>query len=62
MAPMSDTNRPAGERAPPTAAASPKDQSRVLAETVVASSGGTLTIDATDAQETLILIDLQTPI
>ncbi len=34
----------------------------VLAETVVASSGGTLTIDATDAQETLILVDLQTPI
>jgi nitrate/TMAO reductase-like tetraheme cytochrome c subunit len=34
----------------------------VLAETVVASSGGSLTIDATDAQETLILIDLETPI
>ncbi len=33
----------------------------VLAETVVASSGGTLTIDATDAQETLILVDLETP-
>lgn len=34
----------------------------VLAETVIASCGGTLTIDATDAQETLILVDLQTPI
>ena len=34
----------------------------VLAETVVSASGGTLTIDATDAQETLILVDLQTPI
>ena len=33
----------------------------VLAETVVATSGGRLTIDANDAQETLILIDLQTP-
>ncbi len=33
----------------------------VLAETVVESSGGSLTIDATDAQETLILIDLRTP-
>jgi len=33
-----------------------------LAETVVASSGGTLTIDATDAQETLILVDLETPV
>jgi DNA-binding NtrC family response regulator len=33
----------------------------VLAETVVVSCGGTLTIDATDAQETLILVDLQTP-
>ena len=34
----------------------------VLAETVITSCGGTLTIDATDAQETLILVDLQTPI
>ena len=33
----------------------------VLAETVVTSCGGTLTIDASDAQETLILVDLQTP-
>ncbi|HIF94691.1 MAG TPA: hypothetical protein EYQ60_16445 [Myxococcales bacterium] len=33
----------------------------VLAETVVTASGGTLTIDASDAQETLILVDLQTP-
>jgi len=33
----------------------------VLAETIVESSGGTLTIDSTDAQETLILVDLQTP-
>jgi hypothetical protein len=34
----------------------------VLAETVVTAAGGTLTIDSTDAQETLILVDLQTPI
>lgn len=33
----------------------------VLAETVVEASGGSLTIDATDAHETLILIDLRTP-
>jgi DNA-binding NtrC family response regulator len=33
----------------------------VLAETVVEASGGNLTIDATDARETLILIELQTP-
>ena len=33
----------------------------VLAETIVESSGGTLTIDSTDARETLILVDLQTP-
>ena len=33
----------------------------VLAETIVEASGGQLTIDSTDAQETLILVDLQTP-
>ncbi|MFK7898877.1 MAG: histidine kinase dimerization/phospho-acceptor domain-containing protein [Myxococcota bacterium] len=33
----------------------------VIAETVVEASGGTLTIDAADAQETLILVDLRTP-
>lgn len=33
----------------------------VLAETIVQASGGQLTIDATDAQETLILVDLRTP-
>ncbi len=33
----------------------------VLAETVIEASGGSLTVDATDARETLILIDLQTP-
>jgi len=33
----------------------------VLAETVVEASGGSLTIDATDARETLILIELRTP-
>ncbi len=33
----------------------------VLAETIVEASGGKLTIDATDAEETLILIDLRTP-
>ena len=33
----------------------------VLAETIVEASGGQLTIDATDAQETLILVDLRTP-
>jgi signal transduction histidine kinase len=33
----------------------------VLAETVVEASGGSLTIDATDARETLILVDLRTP-
>jgi hypothetical protein len=33
----------------------------VLAESVVEACGGSLTIDATDAQETLILIDLRTP-
>jgi hypothetical protein len=33
----------------------------VLAETVVEASGGSMTIDSTDAQETLILLDLRTP-
>ena len=33
----------------------------VLAETVVEASGGSMTIDSTDAQETLILVDLRTP-
>ncbi len=33
----------------------------VLAETVVATTGGQLTIDSTDGQETLILVDLRTP-
>lgn len=33
----------------------------VLAETIVETHGGTLTIDSTDAQETLILVDLRTP-
>lgn len=33
----------------------------VLAEAVVEANGGSLTIDATDARETLILVDLQTP-
>jgi hypothetical protein len=33
----------------------------VLAETVVEASGGSLTIDATDARESLILVDLPTP-
>ncbi|MCB9724032.1 MAG: hypothetical protein H6748_08315 [Spirochaetaceae bacterium] len=33
----------------------------VLAETVVEASGGRLTIDATDALETVILVDLRTP-
>jgi signal transduction histidine kinase len=32
-----------------------------LAETVVRSSGGSLTIDSSDSQELLILIDLRTP-
>lgn len=33
----------------------------VLAETVARASGGSLTIDSSDAHETLILVDLQTP-
>ncbi len=33
----------------------------VLAETIVESSGGSLTIESTDAWETLILVDLRTP-
>ena len=33
----------------------------VLAEAVVEANGGSLTIDATDARETLILVDLRTP-
>jgi hypothetical protein len=33
----------------------------VLAQTVVEAGGGSLTIDASDAQETLILVDLRTP-
>lgn len=33
----------------------------VLAETVIEAGGGSLTIDATDARETLILIELRTP-
>lgn len=33
----------------------------VLAQSVVESSGGSFTIDSTDAQETLILLDLPTP-
>ena len=44
---MSDDDRPAGERAPPpAAAASPKDQSRALAETVVGSFLDRLTAEA----------------
>ncbi len=34
----------------------------VLAQTVVESSGGSLTLDSTDAQETLVLVDLRTPL
>jgi len=34
----------------------------VLAQTVVESSGGHFTIDSTDARETLILVDLPTPL
>ncbi len=34
----------------------------VLAQTVIESSGGSFTIDATDARETLILVDLPTPL
>jgi hypothetical protein len=34
----------------------------VLAQTVVESSGGSFTIDSTDARETLILVDLPTPL
>lgn len=33
----------------------------VLAETIIEAHDGTLTIDSTDAQETLILVDLRTP-
>jgi DNA-binding NtrC family response regulator len=33
----------------------------VLAQTVIEASGGSLTIDSTDAQETVILVDLRTP-
>jgi len=33
----------------------------VLAEAVIEASGGSMTIDATDAGETLILVDLRTP-
>jgi hypothetical protein len=33
----------------------------VIAQTVVEASGGSLTIDSTDAHETLILVDLRTP-
>ena len=33
----------------------------VLAETIVEASGGQLTVDASDAQETLVLVDLRTP-
>jgi len=33
----------------------------VLAETIIEAGDGTLTIDSTDAQETLILVDLRTP-
>ncbi|MGI9430827.1 MAG: histidine kinase dimerization/phospho-acceptor domain-containing protein, partial [Myxococcota bacterium] len=33
----------------------------VLADTVARASGGSLTIDSSDAQETLILVDLRTP-
>ena len=34
---MSDDNPPAGERAPPSIGASPKDQSRAMAEAVISS-------------------------
>lgn len=34
----------------------------VLAQTVIESSGGSFTIDSTDARETLILVDLPTPL
>ncbi len=33
----------------------------VLAQTVVEASGGSMTVDTTDARETVILIDLETP-
>jgi DNA-binding NtrC family response regulator len=33
----------------------------VLAETIIEAAGGTLTIDSSDARETLILLDLRTP-
>ncbi len=33
----------------------------VLAETIVEASGGQLTVDASDARETLVLVDLRTP-
>ena len=33
----------------------------VLAETIIEASGGSLTIDATDARETVILVELRTP-
>jgi signal transduction histidine kinase len=50
-----------GSTAVPDAALAANAIEYVLAETVVSASGGRLTIDATDAQETLILIDLRTP-
>ncbi len=50
-----------GSTALPDAALAANAIEYVLAETVVSASGGRLTIDATDAQETLILIDLRTP-
>ena len=33
----------------------------VLAETLIEGGGGRLTIDSTDSQETLILVDLPSP-
>jgi hypothetical protein len=40
---MSDDNPPAGERAPPSIGASPKDQSRAMAE--AARRSGSLNVD-----------------
>ncbi len=56
---MSDDNPPAGERAPPSIAASPKDQSRVMAEAVIGSLLDRLTAEAARRGGSLSVDDIR---
>ena len=56
---MSDDNPPAGERAPPSIAASPKDQSRAMAEAVIGSFPSRLTAEAVRREGSLRVDDIR---